>query len=435
MLERQAIHCRNHGAAIMKSWHAVFTIIAISLVLTLIAVPAETWLTIATLSLASGVSALALMACATILAARWAVVESCFGGLDRVYDAHKWIAVAALSLASIHLLFKAGDPLWQVGVILDLPSGWTRFVRQASFVAVMSIVLLALNRNIRYSTWRWWHRLSGPLFLIVIFHWLSIKSPVALVSPAGLWLAGLSALAVIAAAYKLLLYPLVARHGHYEVVSVSRGASAAEIELAPMSHRASFQPGHFGFLRMNVDGLREPHPFTIASGPREDGRISFVIRALGDYTTELVSRVEPGMHADVYAPYGRFERKPDCAHEIWIGGGVGISPFIAWLRDEEATGFDRVTLFYFFTPGRAFPEVDVLKEMAEKRGIEFIPVSAGPNSEMFTRRFAELVTGADKASLDIAVCGPKGLLGAIRARAENHGFPARLIRHELFAFR
>ncbi len=419
----------------MKTWLAVVAIIAVSSVLTFLEVPPETWWTLATASLACGVSALALMATAAILAARWPMAERVFGGLDRVYEVHKWLGVWALTLASVHLLFKAGDPLWQMEAILGLPPTWGRLVRQASFVALMAIVILALNRNIPYSVWRWWHRLSGPLFLIVVAHWLSIKSPLQLGSPVGLWLAGLSALAVIAAAYKLLLYPLVARHGHYRVVNVSRGPAAAEIELEPVSHHARFHAGHFGFLRMKSDGLREPHPFTIASAPSADGRISFVIRALGDYTTKLIAEVEPGMHADVYAPYGRFERKPECQREIWIGGGVGISPFIAWMRDGEANRFDQATLFYFFTPGRVFPDVSVLEEMARERGVEFVPIPDGPSSEEFTRRFGEIVRGVDASRLDIAVCGPKGLLDAVRRTAKENGLRGDAIRHELFAFR
>jgi predicted ferric reductase len=419
----------------MKSWQAVIVIVMASLGLTLLEVPAATWLSPATHSLACGVSALALMAAAAILAARSPMIEGLFGGLDRVYGAHKWLGIWALALASVHLLFKAGDPLWQAKAILAMPPEWTRFVRQASFVALMVIVLLALNRNIPYSVWRWWHRLSGPLFLIVVAHWLSIKSPIELGSPAGLWLASLSLLAVIAAAYKLLLYPLVARHGHYRVVKVSRGSAAAEIELEPVSHRARFNAGHFGFLRMKADGLREPHPFTIASAPSPDGRISFVIRALGDYTSKLISKVEPGMHADVYAPYGRFERKPECKREIWIGGGVGISPFIAWMRDDAAGHFDQVTLFYFFTSGRAFPDVAVLEAMAQDRGIEFVPVSTGPGSDEFTRRFDEIAQSVDASQLDIAVCGPRGLLDAVRRVANDYGVRGSNIRHELFAFR
>lgn len=418
----------------MKSWQAVIVVAAVSFATTLLGIPAGTWWTPATLSLGCGVSALALMASAAILAARWPVAELVFGGLDRVYDVHKWLGVWALALASLHLLFKAGDPLWQAEAILGMPPGWTRFVRQASFVALMVIMILALNRNIPYSVWRWWHRLSGPLFLIVVAHWLSIKSPIELQSPAGLWLVSLSALAVIAAAYKLLLYPLVAGHGHYRVVNVARGTAAAEIELEPVSHRARFHAGHFGFLRMKADGLREPHPFTIASAPSADGRISFVIRALGDYTTKLIAQVEPGMHADVYAPYGRFERKTGCEREIWVGGGVGISPFIAWMRDDKADSFHQVTLFYFFTPGRAFPDVSVLSTMAKEKGIEFVPISEGPSSVSFTQRFGELVQRVKPSQLDIAVCGPRGLLDAVRRLAHDHGVHGS-IRHELFAFR
>ena len=186
---------------------------------------------------------------------------------------------------------------------------------------------------------------------------------------------------------------------------------------------------------MNVDGLREPHPFTIAAAPSADGRITFVIRALGDFTNKLVSQIEPGMHAEVYAPYGRFERKPDCSREIWIGGGVGISPFLAWMRDDYSGRFDKVTLFYFFTPGREFPQAAILQRIADERGVEFVSVDSGPNSAEFSSRFGEIVRNSDPGSLDVAVCGPPGLLNAVRLAATESGLSASRIRHELFSFR
>ena len=419
----------------MKSWQAVLFIIVVSAVLTMMDLPPDTWFTMATLSLVCGVAALALMGAAASLSSRSLVVERIFGGLDRVYAVHKWLAVFALTLASVHLMFKAGVRSWEVAPIVALPSDWTRFVRQASFVALMVIVLLALNRNIPYKQWRWWHRLSGPLFLIVIAHWLSIKSPVEISSPAGLWLALWAALGVLCAAYKLVLYPFVAKHGHYRVASVLRGNAAARIELAPVSRQVDFRPGSFGFLRMRVDGLREPHPFTIASAPSAAGHIVFVVRALGDYTSQLVARVEPGMHADVYGPYGLFQRKPESDREIWIGGGVGISPFLAWLKDQDADRFGQVTLFYFYTPGRAFPLADELRPLAQERGIEFIPLDSGPNSPVFRLRFAEIAQSAEGTALDIAVCGPAGLLDKVRDIAREVGIDTRRIRSEMFSFR
>lgn len=421
-------------ATMIRPWQAVSAVIAISLVLVLLEVPPDTWLTTATVSLACGVAALSLMATAAVLGGRRSWVESLFGGLDRVYEAHKWLAVFALSLASVHLLFKAGVRSWDAAAILALTPDWTRLVRQASFVGLMLIVLLSLNRNIPYSVWRWWHRLSGPLFLTVVLHWLSIKSPLPLLSPVGIWLAALTGLGLAAAAYKLLLYPFLARHA-YRVMGVTRGPSAAQIELEPVGRSIAFRPGHFGFLQMKVAGLREPHPFTIAAAPSPGGRISFVVRALGDYTARLVSSIEPGMHADVYAPYGRFERSVIATREIWIAGGVGISPFIAWMQDPQAVALEGVSLFYFYTPGRVFPDIDVLQAMAAKKSVEFVPIATGPKTATFTRRFSEIVLSSDPLTLDIAVCGPKGLLDEVRKLAASNGLEPTRIRHELFSFR
>ena len=151
----------------IKSWHLITVLVTGSALLVATQIPADTWFGTAAASLAAGVAALTLMAAAAVLGARWSWVESCFGGLDRVYLAHKWLGIWALALASFHLVFKAGLPTWETAAILTLPPAWTRFLRQFSYVGLMFIVLLALNRNIRYSMWRWWHKLSGPLFVVV----------------------------------------------------------------------------------------------------------------------------------------------------------------------------------------------------------------------------------------------------------------------------
>jgi predicted ferric reductase len=419
----------------MKPWQAILAIVLVSFATVALEFPHGPWLATAPLSLACGVAALALMASAAILSARWPLPERAFGGLDRMYEVHKWLGVSALSLASVHLLFKAGMPGWDSAAILSLPADWTRLVRQASFVGLMLIVVLSLNRKIPYSSWRWWHRLSGPILLVVALHALSIKSPIALSSPAGIWVGLLVGLGLVATAYKLLLYPLVSNHAEYEVVAVSPGGAAAQIDFKPTSRPVAFIPGQFGFLRMKVDGLREPHPFTIASGAARDGRISFVIRALGDYTAKLVSEAAPGMCADVYAPYGRFVRRPEGGREIWIAGGVGISPFIAWMKHDDVGGFERVTLFYLFTPGRAFPSVEALAAIAQECGVEFVPVSTGVGAPAFVDRFSEIVKQSDVAALDIALCGPKGMAPHVRRLMQQHGVPEANLRYEVFEFR
>lgn len=419
----------------VKSWHAIVFLTALSFALVLPEIPRADWLTPAALSLSSGVAALSLMGAAALLGGRWRAIEALFGGLDRVYLAHKWLGVWALGFASFHLSFKAGMQGWDAAAIMGLPPFVTRLVRQLSFVALMLIVMLALNRMIPYNRWRWWHKLSGPLFLIVVLHWLSIKTPIAIGDPAGIWLAIIATLGVASAAYKLLLFPFVSSHAEYRVAAVSAGATAVHLEFAPVSRPVQFTPGQFAFISMQQEGLREPHPFTIASGTDPAGHVHFVIRSLGDYTEKLMKETKVGMYADIYAPWGRFHRPAAAKREIWIGGGVGISPFIAWLSDPSASGFDKVTLFYFFSPGREFPAVDVLSKMARERGAEFIPIPGGAASPEFTTRFTEVVRTDGAKSVEISFCGPKGLLKVIGARMQDLGIPMSNLKHEFFEFR
>lgn len=410
------------------------TLVAIALAsagTVLLEIPRDTWIGTGTLSLSSGVAAFTMMAWAAVLGGRLRWVEALFGGLDRVYETHKWLGVWALVLASVHLVFKAGAHGWETAAILPLPQPTTRLVRQLSYVVLVLIVVLALNRAIPYRTWRWWHKLSGPLFLVVVLHWLSFRSPLALASPAGAWLGVSAALGVLAAFYKLVLYPFVSPHAEYRVVEVAHGPSGVSLALEPVATGIGFRPGQFGFLSLKAPGLREPHPFTIASA--EGSGIRFVIRALGDYTGDLVSRVRAGMLAEVYAPFGRFCRHPGAAAEAWVAGGVGISPFLSWLDDPAAWGFDRVTLFYCYTPGRDLPSAEAVRLLAEARGARCIRIAGVPGPE-FDAAFSAIVRAAD-ADVTVHACGPRGMIRHVQQRMRALGLPPSRLHYERFSFR
>jgi predicted ferric reductase len=161
-----------------------------------------------------------------------------------------------------------------------------------------------------------------------------------------------------------------------------------------------------------------------------------VVRALGDFTAQLVAEAAPGMYAEVYAPFGRFQRNDITGDlEVWIAGGVGLSPFIAWLQDETAEGLERATLLNFYTPGREFPGMDELGALARQRGVDWVPVAGGPDAPEFRDRLDRLVGQVGASGITIRFCGPAGLLEKVRAEMARHGIPATKLHHELFEFR
>lgn len=418
---------------VVKAWQAIVGIVLITSVTVLMQIPSETWLTSAAVSLILGAAALACMASSCILASRWRGVEWLFGGLDRVYNAHKWIAIWALVFAIYHFVFKAKLDTWELAPIVELSKYWTRLVRQLSLVALGLIILLALNRKIPYGDWRWLHKFSGPLFLIVILHWLSFKSPITLTSPAGIWLALLCSVGVIAALYKMLLYPFIAKAGEYKLVSISHGKAAVHLEFEPIGSGFPFKAGQFAFISLKESGLREPHPFTIANAHSDTSNIHFVIRALGDYTKKLNEQAKVGMLADIYAPHGHFKRLPSAAHEIWIGAGVGISPFISWQQDTTIGHFERATLVYCFDPSRAFPTVEHMQEMTDHSGVKLVANPSG--SDAMAQTIRKAASEVDPKSIQISFCGPKGLLNKVQELMKENGIPTKNIHYEFFDFR
>src|SRR5690625_1235358 len=417
----------------VKTWHVISSIVLISAITVLLQVPTGTWSTSATESLIAGVISLSCMAVACILSSRWNFIEGMFGGLDSMYETHKWLGVWALGFAAYHFVLTAKLGIWDLDPILVLSKYWTYMVRQLSMVALVFIVLLALNRHIPYQIWRWWHKLSGPLFIIVVLHWLSFESPIRLNSSAGIWLGVLCATGIIAAFYKLFLYNFFAPGGSYRVIEVKRGGQAVHLELEPVGRGFPFQAGQFGFLSFMEKGLREPHPFTIASANASDGRLHFVIRALGDYTERLYNEVKVGMLADIRAPHGRFKRIAKAEKEIWIGAGVGITPFVSWLKDRNASNFERAQLIYCFDPNKAFPTPERIKELADKAKVSLIFNPSGSNN------LADAIIEATKetrpSDIHISFCGPKGLLAHVKKIMRAAGIPDKNIHYELFDFR
>ena len=56
------------------------------------------------------------------------------------------------------------------------------------------------------------------------------------------------------------------------------------------------------------------------------------VESRGDLTGRLGRSLKVGTPVRVEGPFGRFLRPRSKTPEIWIAGGIGITPFIAWAQ-------------------------------------------------------------------------------------------------------
>src|SRR5690606_40162353 len=91
-----------------------------------------------------------------------------------------------------------------------------------------------------------------------------------------------------------------------------------------------FGPGQSAWLATGRHPVwSAQHPISIASSaePAPDGALEFGIKALGDWSGEVVPALGPGARVWVDGPFGAFtpEGRPAQGY-VLIAGGIGISP-------------------------------------------------------------------------------------------------------------
>ena len=380
----------------------------------------------------SGLYSVALMSLTMMLSTRPAWLERPLGGMDRVYRLHKWSGILAVGFAAIHWLIEMSDDVLKawVGragrVSEDRYLGFLEPLRDLgedmgewAIYAVLAMLAITLWKRFPYGIWRLLHRVMPVLYLMLAFH-AAILAPLAYwTQPVGALLAVLLAGGTVAS-----IFSLAGRIGRRHTVAGSIVAAQSiapdivEVKCRLSEGWRGHRPGQFAFV--TFDRLEGAHPFTIAAADRGDRTVTFEIKGLGNYTRRLASRLHVGQPVKIEGPYGRFDlsRRDPRAHQVWIAGGIGITPFIAWLESlqgqpENSPHAD----LHYCTRGRDNdPFVARLQKMCVALpDIRLQVHDAGRGEVLTSESIASVVKAAKRA--EVWFCGPRGL-----AKSLEEGF-------------
>lgn len=320
-------------------------------------------------------SALAMLSILCVVRAR--ALEALFSGFGEAVRLHRKIGLAALVLLGIHGIFLAADAAWRgtpvAEVLVPFYAPGPRAADIIAFYALMGLGVLAYDRRLRHERWLALHRIIGVLFVLGTLHAAIEPGTIRSFEPLRTWMVILLVVGAAAWAYRVFLFLRFGPRYRYQVDAVRpRGAQTIDLVLRPTQQRMMYDPGTFAFIRVPQfkDRANELHPFSISSSP-VDRELRFSIQQIGDFTQRLsyLSLGEdnpdywkarrPGRwhpvstltraDVDVYGPFGSFtpHRFLQYGRMVWIGAGIGITPFLGMLAFEQGTrDLRRIRLYY-----------------------------------------------------------------------------------------
>lgn len=375
-----------------------------------------------------GLAALILMAWGQILSTRMPGIEMLFGGLDRVYVLHKWAGIAAMAAVLLHDTIDAEmRGLGRETVLNEI----AETLGEISLYGLLILVVISIATFIPYHLWKWTHKIMGALFAAGSFHFFFIMKPFAMSDPAGLY-TGAFCLAGLAAYIWMLVPDHIRPSKEYSVASLEETGRALAITLTPVGKSLKASPGQFGVLRFAGAGKSEPHPFSF-SKIDEDGTLRVTVKALGDFTSRIGASLEVGQEVRLQGPFGRF-RFLGKSPEIWVAGGIGITPFLAWAHALDA-GSPSVELFYCAKSRQDAPHLDELEALAKsKANLNLHTMFSSENRRLSADLIAE-VSACELSQARVSYCGPLSLREALKTGLRLYGVGPRCFQYEEFEFR
>ena len=375
-----------------------------------------------------------LIAIGLVLAARPRFLEPYFGGLDKMFHTHKRLSMLAFILLIVHFFsipktenFLNGKPLGMIAFL--------GMVILVLLTVAPRVPLISRFFKLNYTKWRIAHKLLGIFFIVGLAHYLLVDTISQRTIP-GAYMLLWSGIGIIAFIYRQFFSRMFEPYRNYTVEQVNRlTGTILELHLKPSGKPVSYQAGQFVYLYFKgPHGLREPHPFTVSSAPSEL-TLRLTIKASGDWTRRLYDKLEPGVKAAVHGGFGMFDYKGGGKEQIWIAGGIGVTPFLSWIRDFGDKPETEIDFFYGVGSKDEAVFLDEFEAMAgTNHNFRTNARFSVEDGHLSAEQIAEQSQGS-MSDKHIYMCGPIGMMEGFAARFKAMGVPAHHIHYEEFNLR
>ncbi|CAM1649308.1 FAD-binding 8 [Bartonella apis] len=408
----------------------------------------------------TGLLAFVAMSIDVVIACRLRLIDNALGGLDKAYRLHKWLGITALVTAIAHFLLTKGTK-WAVGWgwlekpvrhhvdIANLPQKVgleyvfsicrknAEVLGEWAFYIAVILCLVALIKLIPYRFFAHVHTILAAVYLVLVFHAVILTKFAYWNEPFGLLVSVSSIFGSVAAITVLLKRFGFGRHIAATVTdyAIDKANDVVRLTLKVTDKWSGHKSGQFAFV--TLDKGEGAHPFTIAShwNPQKPF-LTFFVKGLGDYTDKLAKQNLTGRKARIDGPYGKFCFSDDKSpQQIWIGAGIGITPFLA--RLDELASSKKVNKgqidFVYVIQTISDSEKQKLVELAQSAGVR-LKIWRTPEEGRFNGSLLrQLFVNWEQSS--IWFCGPITFGETLEDDMVKNGFDRARFYRELFQMR
>ncbi len=342
-----------------------------------------------------------------VLSTRLKFLEEIFGGLDKVYLVHGIVGGIAFMLILAHPILISASfipksiiqaaSFFIPGSILFLDFGLI------AIIGFISLIFITLFTRMKYNYWKYTHEFMGLVFILALLH-------IFLVPEGGfggyhIFTSIIAIIGISAFSYSLIIRRKILKHYSYRIKEIRINTNIINLYLEPQSEtkQLKYQSGQFVFLKFNNQKVsRETHPFSISS-KSNDKIIRIILKESGDFTNTLIN-LKVGDKVTVEGPYGKFNFKNfDSKKQVWIAGGIGITPFLGMVENLEENPEIDVTFFYTFRENYIVDK-KLFERMGKMKNLKFITWNSKNKGHINIGEMAR--TTVELSNAEILVCGP-----------------------------
>lgn len=371
-----------------------------------------------------------------ILSVRNKTIERLFNGLEKVYLYHKVLAVFSIAMVFLHAQLREfredrGEQLPFRGEGEFENEGLSHFAGELGEIAqngfLFLIIIALFAKFLKYEHWRYIHRLMIIPFAVGLFHtYFTGKYDLFQLSPLSIFMAILALAGLASAIYMLGIYQHLQFKYKGKITNIHKlGEHAVELELT-LNKTMNYQNGQYIFLKVFQQGLEQaPHPFSISGGDGQ--KIYITIKALGDFTKKLNETIQLNTAISIDGPYGHMNFEKGNSSQLWVAGGVGITPFLSYLKNTPLE--KDVELFYSYRG----PEEAMYKEFLEQYAAKNNRLKLNIIDTTVSQRLSFEHYTAQKDT-SIFMCGPKKMIKTFNQQLKQNS-PETTITFEAFKFK